>query len=155
MTLETERKTVPVADMIPIIKEALLEKQVEMTVTGNSMMPLLIDRKSVVRLTAPLQLKKGDIVLFERTSGSFMLHRITAVSDGFYDIIGDNQYVPDRHVPKEAIIAKVSEYNRKGRKWKMTGKTYLLVLPILKGTRRFLSRVKGKLQRVSILKSQK
>ena len=52
-------------------------KEVPLVVTGNSMMPFLIDRRDQVlikRIERPL--KKGDIAFFQRENGQYILHRI-------------------------------------------------------------------------------
>lgn len=109
---------IPVAEMLPLIKEKIENGGIaEMTVTGDSMLPLLIDRVSSVRLIKPERLKRGDIVLFQRSNGALVLHRIIRIRDGKYDIIGDNQKLLERAVGSDQIIAKISEYNRTGKRW--------------------------------------
>ena len=140
--------------MIPVIWAAMeAGKPVEMTVTGKSMMPLLLDRISSVRLTQPNDLKKGDIVLFRRSDDRYALHRIVGVCDGVYDIIGDNQRVPDRCVPKEDIIALVTAYSRDGKHWREKDGLYRVFLPVLKTARRYAYGVKRKLD--SFIKRKK
>ena len=137
------------AEMIPVIKAALNNgKPVEMTVTGTSMKPLLKDRVSSVKLTKPDELKKGDIVLFVRNDGHYVLHRIINIHEGLYDIVGDNQIVPDRNIPKEKIIAKVCEYSRNGKEWKKQDRLYRIILPLIKTARR------GKRKLVRIIKGR-
>ena len=149
MTLEIKREVTPVAEMIPIIRVAVENgKPVEMTVTGSSMMPLLIDRVSSVRMTKPDDLKRGDIVLFLRSDGHYVLHRIARVQDGSYDIIGDNQWVADRNVLQKDIIAKVMSYSRDGKHWKESDSFYQLLLPALKTIRHNGYRVKRKLSSI-------
>ncbi len=132
------------AEMLPLIKAAMAkEKPVEITVTGNSMKPLLKDRVSSVRLTKPDSLKKGDIVLFLRKDGHYVLHRIIRIHEDLYDIVGDNQTVPDRNIPKEAIIAQVCEYSRDGEAWKEQDRLYQLLLPLIKTARRGKRKLAG------------
>ena len=93
MTLEIKRESAPVAEMIPVIEAALHNgKLVEMTVTGNSMKPMLKDRISSVKLTKPYNLKKGDVVLFLRNDGHYVLHRIINIHEDLYDIVGDMMF---------------------------------------------------------------
>ena len=131
--------------MIPFIRTTVDNGGVaEMTVTGISMKPLLKDRVSSVRLEKADDLEVGDIVLFEKESGHYVLHRISAIHDGTYDIIGDNQYVTDRDIPAGNIIARVSEYNRSGKHWRDSDRLYRVVLPVIKSSKFFLIRVKRK-----------
>lgn len=133
--------------MIPVIKPALEEgKTVEMTVTGQSMLPLLKDRVSSVKLVTPENLKKGDIVLFKKDEDHYVLHRILNVGDGAFDIVGDNQYVPDKDISKEDIIAKVAGYSRDGMTWKENDRLYRAMLPAIKITRRYGRGIKRRLK---------
>ena len=142
---EAERLSVPVAEMIPLIRAAVDGGgTAEMTVTGDSMRPLLLDRRSSVRLTAPDGLRAGDIVLFRRDDGHFILHRIIAVRGDRFDIVGDNQRVPDRDIPREAIIARVAAYDRKGKRWRTGDACYRALLPGIRLARRVKNKVKNK-----------
>ena len=86
------------------------------TNVGNSMMPLLRQRRDlmVIRaVTAPL--KKNDVVLFKRPSGAYVLHRIIRVCRGDrYRIAGDNRHFSEI-VPEEWIIGILSEVIKDGR----------------------------------------
>lgn len=144
--VKTKRETAPIAEMLPIIEATVNDgKPVEMTVTGNSMKPLLKDRVSSVRLGKPDNLKKGDVVLFLRNDGHCVLHRIISIHDELYDIVGDNQIVPDRNIPKEKIIAKVCEYSRNGKAWKERDGLYRMALPLIKTARRYGKGIKRRL----------
>ena len=122
--------TIPMEEMIPLIRSALCDgKPVEMTVTGRSMLPLLRDRLSSVRLIRPENLTVGDVVLFRRADGHYVLHRICAVHDGLYDILGDRLPAPDKDVPGSEIIARVAEFNRRGTHWRKSDRLYRFFLP--------------------------
>lgn len=140
------RKSVSIQELGPIIVRTVASGgTVELTVTGNSMLPLLKDRMSAVKLAQAENLSIGDIVLFQRRDGQYVLHRICAVCDGGYDIVGDHQLVPDRNVPKEAIIAKVVAYNRVGKRWKTDAPLYRRLLPAIKTAGYYGGRIKRKL----------
>ena len=134
--------------MIPLLRETVERGgQAEMTVTGRSMLPLLKDRISSVRLSRPDALKKGDIVLFLRQDGHYVLHRIVATHGGLYDILGDNQREADRDVPEADILAKVVAYNRSGRAWRKSDALYRAFLPALRTARAAARRLKRKIKR--------
>ena len=134
--------------MIPLLCETVRRGgQAEMTVTGRSMLPLLKDRVSSVRLARPDALKTGDIVLFRRRDGHYVLHRIVRVHDGLYDILGDNQRETDRDVPETDILAKVVAYNRTGRGWRESDALYRALLPAIRMARAAARRLKRKLKR--------
>ena len=83
---------------------------VRFTAHGKSMLPLLGD--SVVELTAaPRLLQKGDMALYRRTDGQFVLHRVMRVSaDGSYVMCGDNQYWLESPILHEQVLAKVLRF---------------------------------------------
>ena len=84
-------------------------------VAGISMGPFLHE-EDVVYLDLPTRpLRKGDIVLFTRPEGRYILHRIVkCCPDGSYLILGDNQTIPES-VPAERIRAIVTSALRKGK----------------------------------------
>lgn len=76
-------------------------------VTGNSMRPFL-HPGDIVYLNRPATPRRGDIVLFTRSDGSYVLHRIYRVKrDGTYLLLGDNQLLPEP-VSGECIHAQVT-----------------------------------------------
>ena len=61
---------------------------------------------------------KGDIVLYRRADGTYILHRICRVcADGSYEIIGDAQTTAERGVLPEQIAAAAVCVYRKGKKY--------------------------------------
>lgn len=106
-------------DLGPILKQTVLSGgTAEITVTGHSMLPLLLDRVSRVRLTALTEPKRGDIVLYRRDNGVYVLHRIMdCEADGTYTMCGDNQYMPEHRIRKEQLIARVTDFARR-EKWR-------------------------------------
>ena len=92
---------------------------VPVPVTGNSMCPFL-HPGDIVYLNLPGTPKRGDIVLFTRPDGSFVLHRIYRVCrDGSFLLLGDNQLIPEP-VPAAQIQAKVTGARRKDKPLKVT-----------------------------------
>lgn len=100
--------------MVPLISERLRAGQaVELTVTGQSMWPLLRDGVSVVRLSAPQTLRRGEIALFETGTGKYCLHRIRRIrKDGSLDCRGDGNSVWERNIPPEKVLAIVTDFRR-------------------------------------------
>ena len=88
----------------------------ELTVTGNSMRPMLLDRKSVVRISAPQSLRRGDVVLFRHSSGKYLLHRIVACGeDGTVCCRGDANTVCESGISAEQVLATVTDFRRETR----------------------------------------
>lgn len=112
-----EVRSVSMQELAPAIMQAIQAGgSAELTVTGRSMMPLLRDRVSKVRLTAVSQPKKGDMVLYRRQSGAYVLHRIAALgADGTYVMCGDAQTVMEPSIRREQLLAVVTDFARGGR----------------------------------------
>lgn len=87
-------KIVDTKEYLDMICQLLEEgrTKVPVTVSGSSMTPFL-HHGDTVYLNRPAQPpKKGDIVLYTRPSGQYILHRVAKVNpDGSYIMIGDVQ----------------------------------------------------------------
>lgn len=81
-------------ELAPLLEDCM-EQGVDVTipVTGTSMLPLLREGRDRVVLTRAREaaLKKGDIPLYRRQNGQFVLHRVAAVSPEGYTMVGDAQ----------------------------------------------------------------
>ena len=71
--------------------EQCLQEQgfVVVPISGTSMWPLLQEGKSRVQIVArdKRQLRKGDIVLYRRCDGTFVLHRIVKVKKNSFFLL--------------------------------------------------------------------
>lgn len=108
---------------LPVIQELLEEgKEVPLTVSGNSMAPFFIHGRDKVLLEpAKDRMRKGDIAIFRRKSGQYILHRIYRVSKGNqYFFVGDAQTEIEGPIDREQIFGKVKAVCRKG-KWLQQG----------------------------------
>lgn len=96
-----------------------------LTITGASMLPMLRDHRDSVELavvTAPL--KKGDLPLYRRESGQYVLHRIVGVTDkNEFICCGDNQWEPET-VAEGQIMAVVKGFTRAGKSYTVSHKGY-------------------------------
>ena len=104
------------ADLLPIIKEAVKSgKGFVLTVTGQSMRPTLRNLKDKVELVAlKKELRKGDLLFFERDDGSCILHRVIKVQSDSYIVSGDAQTWTEV-VKKDKAIAIVKRVCKNGR----------------------------------------
>ncbi len=110
------QEQVPVELLLPFLKEMIAAgKSVNMTVTGNSMMPLLRDRRDSVVLVKPEKIKRFDIVLYIDLEDKVILHRIVKCGPSGYMIVGDNQLELDGPISPDRIVATVTGFNRNGR----------------------------------------
>lgn len=110
---------VSMQELAPIIVQTVnAGGTAELTVTGRSMLPLLLDRVSRVKLTAITEPKYGDIVLYRRDNGTYVLHRIVkCCEDGTYTMCGDGQTVLEPRLRRDQMIAVVQSFARHD-KWR-------------------------------------
>lgn len=107
-------------ELTPFITEMInKEKSVQLTVTGNSMFPLFAHLRDSVVVRKSEQYKKYDIILYVRTNGDLILHRIVDVKDGVFYLCGDNQTLIEYPIYKEQVIGKVVSFTRKNKNSKI------------------------------------
>lgn len=84
---------------------------------GISMEPTIRggrDPVTVVPLAAPLQ--RGDIVLFQRKDGAYVIHRVYSIKeDGWVQTWGDNCRHPDEPISESTVLGMVQCVNKKGK----------------------------------------
>ena len=99
------------------VENELRESGVYISVTkGASMRPLLKTNRDIVVLKKiEKEPVKYDVVLYRDSVGKYLLHRIIKVTPDRFIIRGDNTFINER-VPKDKIIAVLTEYKRKGKK---------------------------------------
>ena len=109
-------KRIPMAELTELL---LLQMEnggkARLTVTGGSMLPMLRPHRDAVELIIPQSNpEKGDIILYRRENGVYVLHRIIATDDEGYICSGDNQVMREPVKP-EQVLALVVGYIRKGK----------------------------------------
>lgn len=105
--------------LFPFAEQLLSEGHTfTLTLHGNSMRPFLEDGRDTGLLVPmnPDELKVGDVVLCEFLPRRYALHRVIAVRDHDFDMLGDGNLTPEYHCPKSRIIARAEGFYRKGRK---------------------------------------
>ena len=134
-------KKVSFEELFPIIEETIKSgNQFTFCAFGISMLPFIRNGKDIVTL-GPIEseLKENDIIFYRRSNGQFVLHRIVSVRDDEgYDLCGDNQYVIERNIRKEQIIAKLDKLERKGNEIDLSSFKVLLWCSYLPFHRFFL-----------------
>ena len=107
-------------------------------VSGNSMSPFLIHGRDTVylsRLTRPV--RRGDILLYQRGNGAYILHRVWKAGDGSYTMVGDAQTALEPGIRDDQIIAIVTAVERKGKRmapgsfwWEFFEKVWIRMVPL-------------------------
>lgn len=120
-------KSVSMAELLPFIEEAFNRNAVfKIPITGTSMNPLLVQGRDFVFLEKPkLPLEIGDIPLYRRDNGLFVLHRVVGKDENGYILCGDNQFILERGITDEHIIGVVSEIVRDGKTFSVTDDDYI------------------------------
>lgn len=160
---EEDIKIVDNETYLSVFEELIKQgRTVRIPVSGGSMTPFLIHRRDCVFLSpADSPLKKGDVVMYTRESGQYVLHRIVRVrKDGLFDICGDAQQDIERGVKRENIFARADAIERKGKLiypkslfWWFFAKVWCRVIPLrhcLMKLYRSLAGIKSKIARTDI-----
>lgn len=113
-------------------------ESIPLVISGSSMTPFLRHGRDTVylsRVTEPP--KKGDMILYRRSGGAYILHRIYAEHDGCYQLVGDGQCGLEPGIRPEQILAVVTAVRRKGKLlqkgsllWEFFEHTWLALLPV-------------------------
>lgn len=109
------------------IAEELRAGRVVSTEThGISMRPLLTEGKTVV-VIEPLRraLTVGELPVFLRADGKYVIHRVIGMDEKNYYTRGDN-CLSFETVPKEQMLGVVAEIYRNGRMLRVTDRRYRL-----------------------------
>ena len=112
--------------LVQLVQLQLAESgKASLVVTGGSMLPMLRPLKDRV-LLAPLdKYAKGDIILYRRENGQYVLHRILRRKDGYLICCGDHQYEKER-VEDSWVLAVVTDFYKQSKQYSVTDKGYRL-----------------------------
>ena len=133
-------------ELAPIMAECMEQGQeVVFTITGNSMSPFLRNRKDQVVLTTcdPTTLQPGDVPLYRRRSGKYVLHRLVERDDGVtrtrygldealpsrcdslrYTMLGDAQWQEEPGIAPDQIIVVATAFISRGKRWECDSDAY-------------------------------
>ena len=109
-----ELSAMSMESIVPLIRLQLEQgERSHLVVTGVSMHPTLRHCRDRVELVPPPgQLRKGDLILYQRENGRYILHRIvTKPHNGVFYCSGDHQWEPEE-VRENQVIALVDAYIR-------------------------------------------
>ncbi len=124
--MSDEVKKVSLSEIYPIIREKLdCGGTVEISVTGTSMLPLLVAGKDKVVITAPKKISVNDIIFYRRDDGHFVLHRVVGTDERGYVLCGDNQWETEHGITDKNVIGVVTEIIKDGTSLKVTDEKYL------------------------------
>lgn len=118
----------------------LLEEteSVPLVISGGSMVPFLVHGRDSVylsKVTAPL--KRGDMILYRRDNGRYILHRIWRIEKESFTMVGDAQTVLEPGIRPDQVLARVTSVRRKGKLlrsgsfwWEFFEKVWIRIVPL-------------------------
>ena len=114
--MEHKAKVLDPDALIPPLLDLLEEvPRVPLVISGYSMTPFLVHGRDTVylsRITQPP--RRGDMILYRRDSGSYVLHRVYRAGDT-YTMVGDAQTLLEPGIRQDQLLARVSAVYRKDR----------------------------------------
>lgn len=145
-------KVVNTYEYVSVLKDLVEEgREVRMLIAGSSMSPFLCHQRDSIFFKKPdRELKRGDMVFYQRKSGQFVMHRIYKIkSDGYY-MVGDAQTEIEGPLERDQIFAIITKVERKGKWiepgdfwWGFFAKVWIRMVPVRKATIRLYGVLKG------------
>ena len=109
-----------------------------LVISGNSMSPFLVHGRDTVylsRLDRPA--KRGDVLLYKRDGGAYILHRVYKADKGSYTMVGDAHTQLEQDIRPDQIIAIMTSALRKGKLqkkgsfwWEFFEKLWIRIIPL-------------------------
>ncbi len=137
--MEHKTRIVDPQELMPQLPALLQETgSIPLVITGGSMVPFLVHGRDTVYLSrVPATLKRGDMILYRRDSGDYVLHRIFRAEGRLYTLLGDAQTTPEPGIRQEQVLALVTAVRRKGKLlqrgsflWGFFARTWLWLRPV-------------------------
>lgn len=115
--MEHKVKVLEPEQLMPRLLEILeVTEPVPLVISGSSMTPFLVHGRDTVYLSkVKSPLCRGDMVLYRRDSGNYVLHRVYRVERDTYTMVGDAQTWLEKGIRPDQILAKVTAVRRKGK----------------------------------------
>lgn len=125
--------------------------QVPLLISGSSMTPFLVHGRDTVFLSKITQpLKRGDIILYRRDNGAYVVHRICKITEDSFWLIGDAQTEIEKGLRQDQILAIVTAVSRKGKRldsqsfwWRFFQKVWIHLIPLRPLLMKLASHAKG------------
>lgn len=137
--MERQQRTVDTRQLMQVCTELLQTGAVvPLVVSGGSMLPFLADGRDTVYLRrAEGLLRRGQIALYRRDGGSYVLHRVASRRKDGYVMLGDAQTQLEYGVQPSQLVAVVEAVDRKGRRltprsacWRFYATVWLWLRPL-------------------------
>ena len=115
------------ADLLPFIEEAFSKDMTfKIPITGTSMNPFLVEGRDYVLIEkSSLPLEIGDVPLYRRDNGTFVLHRVVDKTEKGYVMCGDNQFILEKGIEDRHIIGVMCTVCRDGKTFSVDDEEYI------------------------------
>lgn len=127
-------------------------KTVSVPVAGSSMVPFLTDGDTAYLEQPTTPIRRGDIVLYTRSTGRYVLHRVYRVCrDGSFLMVGDAQtqleHIPSRnqiHARVTAVVHRGKHVTPGSIRWWAYRHIWLLLRPFRPQLMKFRKKLPGR-----------
>lgn len=112
--------------MVKKMEELLAETgELFTTANGVSMLPCIRPKRDMLHLVKPKEnIRKYDVILYKRTNGTYILHRVMDVGADSYVLCGDNQWVLEHGITDEQVLGVLRGFYR-GKRYVDCQKNFL------------------------------
>lgn len=134
-------RVVDTNEYVTVLRELAGEgRVVSMLIAGSSMSPFLCHNRDYIYFTKPdRELRRGDMVFYQRDTGQYVMHRIyKRKKDGYY-MVGDAQTQIEGPLRRDQIFARIIKVKRKGRIiepgnfwWEFFEHVWIRIIPLRK-----------------------
>ena len=139
--MKKEIRTLPPEVLLEEYRRLLQEHEdveLPLVVSGNSMSPFLVGGRDKVFLARPkAPARRGQILLYRRESGQYVLHRVYRTEQDTMTMVGDAQQELEPGIHADQVIAVVTRVERKGKPmgpgsfwWEFFDKVWIRLVPL-------------------------
>ena len=126
-------------EYVSVLRELVEDgREVSLLVSGSSMSPFLAHQRDYIYFKKPdRELRKGDMVFYQRRTGQYVMHRIWKVKNNQYYMVGDAQQEIEGPLERDQIFAVITKVQRKGKWiepgdfwWEFFEKVWINIVPV-------------------------
>lgn len=142
-------RAISVEQWLTLTREGI-DLPIHIPLYGHSMHPLIRRQKDIVTVRSLKRpLKKGDIVLFLRADGHYVVHRVHLLREDGVQTLGDHCSAPDAPIAASDVLGIVTHI-RRGKLtfcvdtpvWRAAGRLWSAALPLRLRLQKWLHPVK-------------
>lgn len=148
-------RVVDTNEYVSVLRDLAEEgRVVSMLIAGSSMSPFLCHNRDYIYFTRPdRELRRGDMVFYQRDTGQYVMHRIYKKKEEGYYMVGDAQTQIEGPLRRDQIFARIIQVKRKGKIirpgdfwWEFFEHVWIRIIPLRKVIEKFYSLLSWKKQ---------